>query len=255
MSSPLQMSDELFDEPPVRILQRDAASQTVLLLGKQQLQAQLLCLLTPPLIGALLAGQLALEFRPWPPGNFELTLLAWGLLWLLFLGYCLLAGAYPNVYLFDPRRQWLLHLNSGESIDLAGIARVSRARQAAVDPQSVAVHPQESRLPCNAQVLGELDWERLQAIDAYRPLPLRDYLRRLFSPEVLVASSVVAETFLLTFLIISFDLVGFLLAHLVLGLAALACGLAGYALQQRVAARCQALLGARSIEDVVRDEA
>ncbi|QKE65569.1 hypothetical protein HNE05_20130 [Aquipseudomonas campi] len=255
MSSPLEMPDELFDEPPVRVLQRDAISQTVLLLGNQQLLAQLLCLLTPLLIGALLAGQLALEFRPWPLGNFELTLLAWGLLWLLFLGYCLLAGAYPNTYLFNPRRQWLLHLNSGEAIDLAGIVRLQQARQAAVDPQSVAAHSQENLLPCNAQVLGELDWGKLQAIDVYRPLTLRDYLRRLFSPEVLVASSVVAETFLVTFLIISFDLVGFLLAHLVLGLAALACGLAGYALQQQVAARCQALLGARSIEDVVRDEA
>lgn len=110
-------------------------------------------------------------------------------------------------------------------------------------------------MPCNASMLGELDWERLQVIDAYRPLPLRDYLRRLFSPEVLVATSVVAETFLVTFLIISFDLVGFLLAHLVLGLAALACGLSGYALQLRAAERCQALLGGRSIEDVVRDEA
>lgn len=255
MSQPLEIPDELFDEPPVRILQRDAVGQTVLLLGNQQLLVQLLCLLPPLLIGALLAGQLALEFRPWPLGNFELTLLAWGLLWLLFLGYCLLAGAYPNTYLFNPRRQWLLHLNSGQPIDLAGIVQVQQARQAAVDPLGVAGHPQEQLLPCNAQLLGELNWERLQAIDAYQPLPLRDYLRRLFSPEVLVASSVVAETFLVTFLIISFDLVGFLLAHLVLGLAALACGLAGFALQQRVAMRCQALLGGRSIEDVVRDEA
>ncbi|MWV15191.1 hypothetical protein F3I16_03945 [Pseudomonas sp. L-22-4S-12] len=255
MSSPLEMPDALFDEPPVRILRRDAASQTVLLLGSQQLLAQLLCLLTPLLIGVLLAGQLALEFRPWPLGNFELTLLAWGCLWLLFLGYCLLAGAYPNAYLFNPRRQWLLHLNSGEAIDLAGIAQVQRVRQAALTPLSVTAHPQEILLPCSALVLGELDWKQLQAIDAYRPLPLRRYLRRLFSPEVLVASAVVAETFLVTFLIISFDLVGFLLAHLVLGLAALACGLAGFALQQRVAVRCQALLGGRSIEDVVRDEA
>lgn len=255
MSSPLEMPDALFDEPPVRILRRDAASQTVLLLGKQQLLAQLLCLLTPLLIGVLLAGQLALEFRPWPLGNFELTLLAWGCLWLLFLGYCLLAGAYPNAYLFDPRRQWLLHLNSGEAIDLAGIAQVSRARQAAVDPQSVAAHPQENLLPCSAQLLGELDWERLQAIDAYRPLPLRDYLRRIYPLDVLGVCAAVIEVVLVTFLIISFDLVGFLLAHLVLGLAALACGLAGYALQQRVAVRCQALLGGRSIEDVVRDEA
>lgn len=255
MSSTIEMPGELFDELPVRILQRDAGSQTVLLLGNQQLLAQVLCLFTPLLIGLLLAGQLALDFRPWPLGNFELTLLAWGLLWLLFLGYSLLAGAYPNTYLFNPQRQWLLHLNSGEPIDLAGIAQASQARQAAVDPQSIAVHPQERLMPCNASLLGELDWERLQVIDAYRPLPLRDYLRRLFSPEVLVASSVVAETFLVTFLIISFDLVGFLLAHLVLGLAALACGLAGYALQLRAAERCQALLGGRSIEDVVRDEA
>lgn len=255
MSSAIDRHDELFDEPPVRILQRDVAGQTVLLLGNQQLLVQLLCLLPPLLIGALLAGQLALDFRPWPPGNFELTLLAWGLLWLLFLGYCLLAGAYPNAYLFNPRRKWLLHLNSGEPIDLAGIAQVQRARQAAVDPQSIAAHLQELLLPCNALVLGELNWEQLQAIDAYRALPLRDYLRRFFSPEVLVASSVVAETFLVTFLFISFDLAGFLLAHLVLGLAGLACGLAGYALQLRAAARCQALLGARSIEDVVRDEA
>ncbi|VXC18386.1 conserved membrane hypothetical protein [Pseudomonas sp. 8AS] len=255
MSNPPEMPGELFDESPVRVLQHDASSQTVLLLGNQQLLVQLLCLFTPLLIGLLLAGQLALEFRPWPLGNFELTLLAWGLLWLLFLGYCVLAGAYPNTYLFNPRRQWLLHLNSGQSIDLAGIVQVQQARQASPEPLSVAGHPQEQLLPCNAQLLGELDWQRLQAIGAYRPLPLRDYLRRLFSPEALVASSVVIEVFLVTFLIISFDLIGFLLAHLVLGLAALACGLAGFALQQRVAMRCQALLGGRSIEDVVRDEA
>ena len=73
MSSTIEMPGELFEELPVRILQRDAGSQTVLLLGNQQLLAQVLCLFTPLLIGLLLAGQLALDFRPWPLGNFELN--------------------------------------------------------------------------------------------------------------------------------------------------------------------------------------
>lgn len=248
-------NDGLFDESTPRIVRFDEASGSVMLVGATQVMTLMLCCLVPLLLGLMFAAQLAFDLLPWPIGNYELTLLVWTALWLVFLAYNLCFGTYMETYLFNPRLRRLWHLNSGEILDLSALAELARTRQPTQDPATLEISPQERLLPMAAERLLGFDWQRLRELPPYRPSPLLPYLRSFWSTDAWWIVGVTVGIFLLVTLFAVGSLAALLLATLALALAWLASALAGFCLQHQALKRAEALLGERSIEDVVRHEA
>ncbi|MFY1020121.1 hypothetical protein [Ectopseudomonas khazarica] len=246
---------EEFFAPLPRIVQVDQANGCVMLVGATHGLTLMLCCLIPLLLGLMLAAQLALDFLPWPIGNYELTLLVWTALWLAFLVYSLCYGAYVETYLFSPQRQRLWHLNSGETLDLKALAELSRTREPTQDPATLELSPQERLLPTSAEHLLLLDWQQTQNLPPYRPSSLLSYLRSFWSTDAWWLMGVTIGICLLVTLLAVGSLTALFLAVLALAVAWLASALAGFSLQYQASKRAKALLGERSIEDVMRDEA
>lgn len=243
----------VFDPLP-RIVRVDQASGCVMLVAGTHGLTLALCCLIPLLVGLMLAAQLALDFLPWPIGNYELTLLAWIALWLAFLVYNLCCGTYAETYLFSPQRQRLWHLNSGETLDLKALAELARIREPKQDSAALELSPQEHLLPMPAEHLLLLDWQQAQNLPPYRPSPLLSYLRSFWSTDAWWIGGVTIGIYLLVTLLVTGSLTALLLAVLTLAVAWLASALAGFCLQLQASKRAEALLGKRSIKDVMRDE-
>lgn len=229
------------------IVRIDPASGGVLLVGATHGLTLMLCCLVPLLVGLMFAAQLTLGLWPWPVGNYELTLLVWMALWLGFLLYNLGWGSYVETYLISPRQRWLWHLNSGEMVDLTTLTERARTRQTPDEAASFDLSLAESLLV--------LDEQQLRTLPPYQTSPLRTYLRGFWSPDAWKLAGLVVGILLLVILLAVGSLGGVFLAVLALAAAWLASALAGFCLQYRAPRRAEALLGGRSIEDVVRNEA
>lgn len=250
----LTIGGGLFDEHHPHIARVDQASGCVMLVRDTHSLTLALCCLMPLLLGLMFAAPLALDLLPWPIGNYELTLFAWSALWLAFLAYSLCCGTYMETYLLNPRRQRLWHLNSGEVIDLKALAELARTREPIQGLAALELSPQERLLPMSAEHLLKLDWQQLQNLPSYRPRPLLFYLRNFWSTDTWwIVGGAVGICLLMTLLAVG-SLTALLLAVLALAVAWLASALAGFGLQHQAPKRAKALLGERSIEDVMRDE-
>lgn len=247
--------EEEFFAPLPHLVRVDQANGCVMLVGATHGLTLVLCCLIPLLVGLMLAAQLSLDFLPWPIGNYELTLLAWVALWLAFLIYNLCCGTYVETYLFSPRRQRLWHLNSGEPLDLKALAELARTRAPTQDSATLELSPQERLLPMAAEHLLLLDWQQTQNLPLYRPLPLLAYLRSFWSKDAWLVAGIMIGICLFVILLAVGSLTALFLAVLALAVAWLASALAGFSLQYQAAKRAEALLGERSIKDVMRDEA
>lgn len=247
--------EEGFFDPLPRIVRVDQANGCVMLVGTTHGLTLVLCCLIPLLVGLMIAAQLSLDFLPWPIGNYELTLLVWIALWLAFLIYNLCCGTYVETYLFSPQRQRLWHLNSGEILDLKVLAELARTREPTQNPATLELSPQERLLPMSAEHLLKLDWQQTQDLPLYRPLPLLAYLRSFWSKDAWLVAGIMIGICLFVILLAVGSLTALFLAVLALAAAWLASALAGFSLQHQAAKRAEALLGERSIKDVMRDEA
>ncbi|MGR2741111.1 hypothetical protein ACUY1T_21925 [Billgrantia sp. Q4P2] len=199
---------------------------------------------TPILISICLISQAALLIPLWPLSNFNLMLLTWAVAWACYMAWTGQLGLHHNVYLFFPDESRLLHVNSGEEVDLMANSRPSAEKNEMI----------EWSLPANREDLANMGWERLDAIETKRPVSLKEILTRKIEWGTVLMFLAVPEIILIVILIASESLSAFFVSHLLLLGTWLTLRLTEYWFQWQLPNRAMAAVNA-SLDNGMRYEA
>ncbi|MBF8223943.1 hypothetical protein [Halomonas sp. 328] len=193
-------------ESPLTIIARDDERGEGILQGRGwSLPMVTIAYGVPVLVCFFLGGQQALGIALWPLNNFTLMLLAWSLIWGLFLLWSGRHGYYRDLYLFRPEDHLLIHLGSGRVEPLVG----AEARRLVHEQNEMNWH-----LDVGRGYLGKLDRRAFREHPLWVPRSAKEVLLRPVDGGALALVLILVEPILLAALLAGESFVVFLSGHL-----------------------------------------